>query len=437
MHEHPVAEPDDYDWNDERQADSRTVKPFPNNAIPLAARWQRARLDDVTERASGHTPDQSRPEYWNGGIKWVSLADSHRLDRGYIRDTSKEISALGIRHSSAVLLPAQTVIVSRDAGVGKSAVLQQEMAVSQHFIAWKCGGKDVLDPWFLYDWLHVNKPFFERIAVGSTIKTIGLPIFRRLTIDFPPIAEQRKIAEILRTWDHAIEKLTALRTAQQRKVAGLSQKLLGRSGDFPAHWSRKRLSQIAPRVRRASDGGEHPVMTISAKSGFLMQSDKFARDMAGTSVERYLLLYRGEFAYNKGNSLMAPYGCIYALEEPSALVPFVYYAFALDSELNHEFYTHLFAAGALNHQLSRLINSGVRNDGLLNLDADDFFSCQVPVPPLEEQRRIGATLTSAKRELQLLEKEVQAFSRQKRGLMQKLLTGEWPVPTPDREAVRT
>ncbi len=169
-------------------------------------------------------------------------------------------------------------------------------------------------------------------------------------------------------------------------------------------------------------------MTISAKSGFLMQSDKFARDMAGRSVDRYIVLHEGEFAYNKGNSLTAPFGCIFRLDRPTALVPFVYYCFALKKALNSEFYAHLFAAGALNHQLSRLINSGVRNDGLLNLNVDDFFDCKVPVPPIKEQGQIARALTAAKDELALLDKEIEAVQRQKRGLMQKLLTGEWRVP---------
>ena len=89
----------------------------------LSAEWRRALLDDVANRASGHTPDQGKPQYWNEGIKWVSLADSGQLDCGYIEKTAKEISALGIKHSSAVVLPADTVIISRDAGVGKSAIL--------------------------------------------------------------------------------------------------------------------------------------------------------------------------------------------------------------------------------------------------------------------------------------------------------------------------
>ena len=246
-------------------------------------------------------------------------------------------------------------------------------------------------------------------------------------VELPSLAEQRKIAEILRTWDEAIEKLEALRAAKRARLSGLNQVLFGRGGVCPERWARKPLSEITTRVRRQNGGAQHPVMTISAKSGFLMQSDKFARDMAGSSVERYTLLHRGEFAYNKGNSLTAPYGCIFPLDQPTALVPFVYYCFALNADLDHGFYTQLFAAGALNYQLSRLINSGVRNDGLLNLDAEDFFGCAVLVPPLHEQQSIARVLIAAKEELALVDREIEAITRHKRGLMQKLLTGEWRV----------
>ncbi len=277
----------------------------------------------------------------------------------------------------------------------------------------------------------MNSERFVADATSRSFRT-GLPKINRPDLEsievlLPSLPEQRKIAEILRTWDEAIEKLEALRAAKRDNLTGITQQLIGRGGAFPQKWPLKPLSSIAARVRRQNGGGDHPVMTISAKSGFLMQSDKFARDMAGSSVERYTLLEEGEFAYNKGNSLTAPYGCVYRLDRPAALVPFVYFCFALKAGLDHGFYEHLFAAGALNHQLSRLINSGVRNDGLLNLNVEDFFSCRVPVPPLDEQSSIARTLSAAKQELTLLDDEIEALTRQKRGLMQKLLTGEWRV----------
>jgi type I restriction enzyme S subunit len=279
--------------------------------------------------------------------------------------------------------------------------------------------------------LHLQAPQTQRridnLVVGSTRLEFSIHAVRDFMVSLPPLPEQRKIAEILRTWDEALEKLTTLRASKQERFTGLTQQIMGRGGIFPQRWPLKALSAVSTQVRRKSAGDNHPVMTISAKSGFLMQSDKFARDMAGRSVERYTLLHEGEFAYNKGNSKTAPYGCVFRLDRPTALVPFVYFCFALKPGHDPKFYEHLFAAGALNHQLSRLINSGVRNDGLLNLYFDDFYSCRVPVPPIDEQRRIAHALTAAKQELALLNDEIEALTRQKRGLMQKLLTGEWRV----------
>ena len=125
--------------------------------------------------------------------------------------------------------PAETVILSRDAGIGKSAVLAEPMAVSQHFIAWICDNKETLHSWFLYNWLQLNKPEFERQAVGSTIKTIGLPYFKKLKVLAPPFSEQQKIAQILSTWDKAItttEQLLA--NSQQQKKALMQQLLTGK-----------------------------------------------------------------------------------------------------------------------------------------------------------------------------------------------------------------
>lgn len=292
-----------------------------------------------------------------------------------------------------------------------------------HIVA---SGTDCSVDWFYF--FFRNRDIFHALTrQGAGRFKLTKHALERLPILIPPMPEQHAITAILRTWDQAADKLMALRSKKRTWLVGLSQKLLGRAGEFPEAWDRKPLSSIVARVQRQGRGDNHPVMTISAKSGFLMQSDKFRRDMAGNSVARYTLLHRGEFAYNKGNSLTAPYGCIFALDRPTALVPFVYFCFALHEGLCPEFYAHLFAAGALNRQLSRLINSGVRNDGLLNLDAHDFFSCKVPVPPFKEQERIAAALTAAKEEVRLLDKQAAALQRQKRGLMQKLLTGEWRV----------
>ena len=193
-------------------------KDSPLGRIPRG--WEVELLDDVAIRGSGHTPSKSVPSYWNGGIKWVSLADSKRLDRVYIYETDKRISDLGIANSSAVKHPAGTVILSRDAGVGKSAILASEMAVSQHFMAWHCG--DRLYNLWLYYWLQYNKRRFESIAFGSTIQTIGLPFFKSLRVAVPRYVEQATMANTLT----CVEKRAGEEASQLAKLGTLKLGLM-------------------------------------------------------------------------------------------------------------------------------------------------------------------------------------------------------------------
>ncbi len=197
-------------------------KDSPVGRIPKA--WDCVLLDKVARRGSGHTPDKQTKEYWNGGIKWVSLADSSKLDKLHISETENEISSDGIKNSSAVLHPKGTVVLSRDAGIGKSAVTTDAMAVSQHFMAWICGEK--LNNYFLYYLLQMWKPRFENIAMGSTIKTIGLQYFKTLEIPLPEISEQIKIAESFLSLDDSIFKAERKRNHLTNIKKALMQDLL-------------------------------------------------------------------------------------------------------------------------------------------------------------------------------------------------------------------
>ena len=207
-----------------RSEHTHKFKDSPLGRVPVE--WDVTLLDYLAVRGSGHTPNKQRPTYWNGGIKWVSLADSRKLDDLYISKTDKEISELGLRNSSAVLHPAGTVILSRDAGVGKSAILAHEMAVSQHFMAWRCKPRK-LDNIYLYYWLQRDKPRFEGIASGSTIVTIGLQFFRAYSIAAPrEVDEQIAISTKLRNADSAIAQTTLHSRKLRRLKTALMQDLL-------------------------------------------------------------------------------------------------------------------------------------------------------------------------------------------------------------------
>lgn len=216
------------------------------------ADWEVVTLDSVAKRGSGHTPDKEHPEYWGGDIKWISLADSDRLDRVYISETEQTVTPAGIAHSSAVVHPKGTVVLSRDAGIGKSAIMTDDMAVSQHFMAWQCGPH--LDSYYLYYWLQSRKSEFERIAAGNTIKTIGLPYFKLLKIPLPLIEEQRAIATVLLDADELINSLDKLVVKKRAIKCSAAHLLLTREVRLPGfcnEWTSFRIEQLArPRLER-------------------------------------------------------------------------------------------------------------------------------------------------------------------------------------------
>ena len=189
------------------------------------------------------------------------------------------------------------------------------------------------------------------------------------------------------------------------------------------------FTRVTRRVRDVIDDTASNVLSITATVGFVTQEEKFGKVIAGKNLQQYVLLRHGEFSYNKGNSEAYPQGCVRRLEEFSeGAVPNVYYSFRPKSEqTSGDFYRYYFEAGLLNQQLSRRINSGVRNDGLLNLAPEDFFEAQILVPPYEEQEKIGMLFRTIDEEISATKNKLERIRAQKKGLMQRLLTGQMRV----------
>lgn len=175
---------------------------------------------------------------------------------------------------------------------------------------------------------------------------------------------------------------------------------------------------------------------ISSGTGFVRQDEKYSRFMAGKSVESYITLQEGEFAYNKGNSKRYEFGCVFPLKGlPKGLVPHVYVCFRLNEGHHPGFFEHLFAADFLHDQLGALVNTGVRNNGLLNIRPADFMACKVPVPPPDEQHAIAARLDVAAEWVRRSDEYAARIGEEKAALLAELLTGKRRVRLSSTEAV--
>jgi len=193
---------------------------------------------------------------------------------------------------------------------------------------------------------------------------------------------------------------------------------------LPRGWKIVKLEEIASPIIEKAGKQKLETLSISAGVGFVNQAIKFGKELSGKQYVNYSVIRRGDFSFNKGNSRKYPHGCIYKLHDRDiAAVPNAFYSFKINGQYN-DYYEQLFISGYLNRQLKKLINTGVRDDGLFNLYEDDFYNCFIPLPPISEQRAIAEILTIADKLIAIKERLIDAKQKQKQWLMRNLLTGK-------------
>ena len=190
------------------------------NLTQIPESWDLVPILSVAKLESGHTPSRRKPEYWNGSVPWISLHDTASLDGPEIVNTKQSISELGLRNSSARLLPRGTVVFSRTATVGKSTIMAREMSTTQDFANYICGPR--LHNRYLMHLFRHMQPEWKRLMAGSTHKTVYMPIFRQLQILLPPVVEQEEIANVLGCLDDRI----AAETEEEAQLRNLKSALM-------------------------------------------------------------------------------------------------------------------------------------------------------------------------------------------------------------------
>jgi type I restriction enzyme S subunit len=407
-----------------------------SNLIPEG--WRQLTLSEIAASKIVYGIVQAGPHVPEG-VPYLKSSDiGGKIDVSNLQKTAPEVHA---RYRRSTVRPGD-IVISLRGNTGETSIVPpslHEANLTQGTARIAVAAE--FDSDFIYHQI-ASSAVQRRIhsaTKGSTFVEITLDDLRNVEMLCPSSrCEQRRIAEIVSTWDRAIETVEALVTNARGQKKALMQSLLTgkkRLPGFSEEWRHRRIGELSTKIDRRNDGARVPVLTISSTSGFVRQDQKYSRFMAGKSVESYIMLRRGEFAYNKGNSKTYEFGCVFDLEEfECGLVPHVYVCFKLKDGYSHRFYKALFEADYLAPQLGRLVNTGIRNNGLLNITPAQFLSTSVPVPPLDEQDAIAALMETASAELRALAGQLAALRKEKSALMQQLLTGKRRVKADQKEA---
>ena len=271
------------------------------------------------------------------------------------------------------------------------------------------------------------RPLIQGIKVSSISKSA----LAKTELKYPKnMAEQEKIGSFFLMIDNTI-------TLHQRKLESMKllkksllQKMFPKSGEtvpevrFPGFtdaWEQRKLGEISERVRGNDGRMDLPTLTISAGNGWMNQEDRFSGNIAGTEQKNYTLLKKGQLSYNHGNSKLAKYGAVFELRTyEEALVPRVYHSFKTTNEADPAFIEYLFASKLPDIELSKLISSGARMNGLLNINYDQFMGISIKLPAVEEQIRIGQFFRNVDYAITLHQRKVEALQKLKKSLLQQM-----------------
>lgn len=203
---------------------------------PAPPGWTWKRLGDLARLESGHTPSRRHPEWWGGSIPWIALPDIRRLDGKIAYETAEYVNEQGLENSSARLLPAGTVVLSRTASVGFVTIMGRPMATSQDFVNWVCGPH--LDPAFLALLLRASRRYIRSLASGAIHKTVYVPTVKSFRVCVPTLDEQRRIASVLTKQLELAEQLQNGLRAQLEAADALPDAFLRSAFGGEVHGSR-------------------------------------------------------------------------------------------------------------------------------------------------------------------------------------------------------
>ena len=294
----------------------------------------------------------------------------------------------------------------------------------------------------------------QRIASGTSdsMKKIQKGALLKLRVDVPPLPEQRKIADILSTWDESLEKIDALIAAKERRKKGLMQRLLtgkrrvkgfdksdgktshDRFGVYPADWKRVSLGEVTCEVvTRNVEGADSPVLSCTKHQGLVLSEEYFGRRVYSADTSGYRVVKRGEYAYATNHIEEGSIG--YQNVCDAGLVSPIYTVFKSTDEVDDRYLYRILKSVLLIHLYRANTSSSVDRRG--GLRYDEFARIHVWIPGKKEQQAIADIFDSCDDELRLLRAQRAAIDRQKRGLMQRLLTGRVRTRTEPHGQTRT
>ncbi len=390
--------------------------------------WEIKTIGETCEVVNGGTPKTGVPEYWDGQNRWITPAEMGKRLSPYVSETERMISDLGLRNSSAQMLPSHSVILSSRAPIGHLVINTEPMATNQG-----CKGltpRSQLQHKFLYYYLSSIIDLLNSLGTGATFKELSGGKLKEVPVPVPPLAEQQRIVGLL---DEAFEGLATAKANAEKNLQNAHalfeshlQSVFTQKGEG---WVEKTLGELcsiarggSPRpiqkfLTTATDGFNWVKISDATASGKYIYTTEQKIIREGATRSR--IVHAGDFLLSNSMSFGRPYimqttGCVH-----DGWLVLSDYA----SHLDQDYLYLVLGSQFMFQQFDRLAaGSTVRN---LNIELASRV--EVPVPPLKQQREIAQHLDALSKETQRLaaiySRKLAALEALKKSLLHQAFSG--------------
>lgn len=389
-------------------------------------RYPQIRLAEVSSVVRGSSPRPAGdPRYFNGNsLPWITVADLTSSDEPVLTSTLSRLTEKGAERTR--IFDRGTVLLTNSGatlGVPKICGIR---AGANDGIAGFLNLSAELDSFFLYYCLSsLTKYFRTKVASGVGQPNLNTELIGDVHVPMPPLNVQHAVVRVLTTWDRGIRQLTELIAAKVRFKQGLMQQLMTgkrRFNGFSDEWDSVHLRDVTTECEARNRGqmGLDSVKAVTKAEGIIPMKER----TIAADVSRYLVVQKNWFAYNPmrinigsiarwhGDTdvLVSPDYVVFRCNEPDGKTP----------GIDPDYLDHLRRSGVWGKFVTAAGNGSVR----VRIYFSDLGHLRFKLPSSKEQLKIAELLNASDHEIDLLRKQLEALKQQKKGLMQKLLTGE-------------
>lgn len=393
--------------------------------------WKSSTIGNIAQVTSGGTPSKSDPRYWSdGSIPWIRTTEIQNCHLSSL-DVQVFITEEGLKNSSAKLFPKGTILLAM-IGQGKTrgqvALLNFKATTNQNSAAIIL--KRGYDPEFYYNFLLSRYKQIRSASNSAGQSNLSGALVKLIKVPVPPLPEQKKIAQILSTWDQAITATERLLENSQQRKKGLMQQLLTgkkRLPGFEGEWDYQRIGHFLSESRIPSDSndtGKRLTVRLNLKG---IEQRKVRGTEAQGSTAHYVR-FAGQFIYGKQNIHKAAFGLIpekFDRYETSQDLP----AFDFTADVDNRWFLYFCSQDWFYTDLEKKMTG----TGSKRLNPKTFLQVKLPFPSIDEQKAIAEVLKLASHDVDLIKGKLEMLQREKKALMQQLLTGKRRVKV-DAEA---